>query len=343
MLYHQHIPVLTAEIIDLFRPTPADSLLDATIGTGGHALAYLAASKPGGTVVGLDTDAKAITAAQHYLAAYQDRVTLLTANFAFLKDSLMGGGILVSVASNPSAARSVEPEDQSAPRSKVKRSTSDCLFTHILFDLGIGSHQLDDPTAGFSFQSDGPLNMKFSTGERLPASSFQCVNYVTQRLGHLPTAYELIARLSVPELTLIIRTLGEEKYAGRIAQAIKRHLPATTQGLSAIIAQTVPVHYEHGRINPATRTFQALRLAVNRELESLAVALPQAADLLTGNGTLAVISFHSLEDRIVKQYFHQSALSLVTKKPITATPDEIKSNPRSRTAKLRAARKKPPS
>jgi 16S rRNA (cytosine1402-N4)-methyltransferase len=341
MLYHQHIPVLTAEIVDLFRPTPTDTLLDATLGTGGHALAYLIASKPGGTVVGLDADAKAIATAKHYLAAYQDRVTFLTANFAFLKDSLIGGGILDSAASHPSAAPSIAPDGQSTPPSKVNKNTSHCLFTHILFDLGIGSHQLDDPTAGFSFQCDGPLNMKFGMGDKLPASSFQCVNYATQRLGHLPTAYELIARLSVPELTLIIRTLGEEKYAGRIAQAIKQQLPSTTQELSTIIAQAVPAHYEHGRINPATRTFQALRLAVNRELEALAQGLPQAADLLAENGTIAVISFHSLEDRIVKQYFRQSSLSLVTKKPITATANEIKSNPRSRTAKLRVARRKP--
>lgn len=341
MLYHQHLPVLTAEIIDLFRPAPTDTLLDATIGTGGHALAYLAASGPNGKVIGLDTDAKAVAAARHYLVEYHDRVTLLTANFAFLKDSLMGGGILGQEATSPSVAQSMETDGQNALPGVSNQNTSKGLFTHILFDLGIGSHQLDDPTAGFSFQSDGPLNMRFGTGEQLPDSSFQCVNYVTQRLGHLPTAYELIARLSVPELTLIIRTLGEEKYAGRIAEAIKSHLPATTHELSGTVAQAVPAHYEHGRINPATRTFQALRLAVNRELEAIAQALPQAVDLLSENGTIAVISFHSLEDRIVKQFFRQSSLSLVTKKPITAAADEIKRNPRSRTAKLRAARKQP--
>jgi 16S rRNA (cytosine1402-N4)-methyltransferase len=161
-------------------------------------------------------------------------------------------------------------------------------------------------------------------------------------LGHYPTAAELIAHQSDLELRHIIQTLGEERYAGRIAQALKRQHPATTEELADTVRQAVPKSYEHGRIDPATRTFQALRLAVNRELEALSQALPQAADLLVDNGTLAVISFHSLEDRIVKQYLRQSSLNVLTKKPLVAGTEEINCNPRSRTAKLRAAIKKPP-
>ena len=339
MLYRPHVPVLTDVIIDLFRPASRDSLLDATLGTGGHTKAYLMASEPGGTVVGLDSDPRAIAAAQHYLFNYLDRVKFINTNFAFLKDSIVGGGILTSAGGNV-ISTGLKPvlKGQAAI---APNNTSNSLFTHILFDLGLGSHQLDDPAAGFSFQSDGPLNMKFGADSPLPDSSFQAVNYATQRLGHHPNAYELISQLSVPELTLLLHTLGEERYAGRIAQAIKRRIPATTHELAATVQQAVPASYEHGRINPATRTFQALRLAVNRELEALAVALPQAADLLQANGTIAVISFHSLEDRIIKQFFRQSKLSVVTKKPLTATPEEIKRNPRARTAKLRAARKTP--
>jgi len=342
MLYRPHTPVLTETIIKLFRPTARDILLDATLGTGGHAKAFLIASAPDGKVIGLDADAKAIVAAAHYLADYKNRVTFVTANFAFLKDSLMGGGILGSTGSNPSANRDrLGKKGQTLKTSPAIKHTSNGLFTHILFDLGIGSHQIDDPTAGFSFLSDGPLRMLFGPNVHLPDSSFQSVNYATERLGHYPTAGELIAKLSVPELTLLIQILGEEKYAGRIAQAIKFSLPSTTQELATTIQQAVPVSYEHGRINPATRTFQALRLAVNRELEAISMALPQAADLLQANGLLAVISFHSLEDRVVKQFFRSSRLEMVAKKPLTASVDEIKRNPRSRTAKLRAARKPP--
>lgn len=339
MLYQRHTPVLTAELIDLFQPKSTDILLDATIGTGGHAAAYLATSAPGGQVVGLDADAKAIASAQHYLSAYQDRVTLLTANFANLKDSLLGGGILTSAANHPSVVPTGAPADQNVNPSLVIKKAPKGLFTHILFDLGIGSHQLGYEAAGFSFQSDGPLDMRFGSNQ-LPDSAFSSINYLTKRLGHSPTAQELLDHLTVAELTLLIKTLGEEKFAGRIAQAIKRHVPATTQTLAALISSAVPASYEHGRIHPATRTFQALRLAVNRELEALVQALPQATNLLAPEGIIAVISFHSLEDRIVKQFFRRS-LPAINKKPLRPSAAEIKSNPRARTAKLRAAKKPP--
>lgn len=317
-----HEPVLTSEILALFKPGNGDRLLDATVGLGGHARAFLEASAPDGTVVGIDADAAALEIARGNLAEFGDRVTLVNANFANLKDSLAslrqgyggqaGGGILAQG------------------------------FTHVLFDLGVGSHQLADVQRGYSFRSSGPLSMLYGQAEHLPSSDIEALNFLERRLGRYPDAADIVAGLTAEELAAVIWKFGEERHSRRIARAIKRafHPTMTASQVAETIRMSVPARYERGRIHSATRTFQALRLAVNRELEALRAVLPQAVDLLKLNGMVAVISFHSLEDRIVKQFFKQSpSLEVLTKRPIRASEAEVARNPRSRSAKLRAARK----
>ena len=198
----------------------------------------------------------------------------------------------------------------------------------ILFDLGVSSPQLTTPERGFSFSGDGPLDMRMDQSQG-------------------PTAAEFLQTISEAELKHILREYGEERYAGRIARAIinyRRTQPIQTTGqLSSIIQKAVPPFYRFGRLHCATRTFQAIRIALNRELECLPTAIHDAADLLTPGGRICAISFHSLEDRIVKQTFRKLAakpapvLSLLTKKPQTPTAHERDLNPRSRSAKLRVA------
>ncbi len=207
----------------------------------------------------------------------------------------------------------------------------------VLFDLGYSSWQIDDPQRGFSFRFDAPLDMRFNPAEDETSSAADLVN-------ELPAA----------ELAALIRRYGEEPHSRRIAQAIVAARPINTTGrLAEVIAATVK---RRGPLHPATRTFQALRIAVNQELATLEAALPQAVQILRPGGRLAVITFHSLEDRIVKQFFkreqrdcicppeapictcgHRATLRLINRKPIVPTPEEIAANPRSRSAKLRIA------
>lgn len=320
-----HVPVLLKEVIAQFDPQPGDILIDATLGLGGHAEAYLAAAADT-RVIGFDADDAALTVARARLAKYGDRVQYVHSNFASLKTTL--------------------PTDVSP--------------THILFDLGIGSHQLADEQRGFSFTSDAPLQMKYGEAQVLPPSQIEAINRLERRLDVYPDAAEVIRFLSAEELAEVIHTYGEERYARRIGQALASAdpKPTTAKELAEILRQAVPANYERGRIHPATRTFQALRLAVNRELEVLQAALPQAVDLLVPAGKLAVISFHSLEDRIVKHFLRDQArdcicppeqpictcnktarVVLETRKPIVASAEEIALNPRARSAKLRVARK----
>jgi 16S rRNA (cytosine1402-N4)-methyltransferase len=206
----------------------------------------------------------------------------------------------------------------------------------VVFDLGFSSLQLADPARGFAFMSDGPLDMRFdSQSDR-------------------PTAADLVNQLSVDELATLLMRYGEEKRSRRIAEAIVAARPLhTTAELVAVVEQVVR---QRARIHPATRTFQALRIAVNDELATLEKALPQAVDVLAPGGRLVVISFHSLEDRIVKRFMrresrdcicppeapvctcdHQATLRLITRKPIRPTAEETTANPRSRSARLRIA------
>lgn len=331
-----HIPVLYAEVLEWLAPAPHGRYIDGTVGAGGHAWGILEASSPDGQLLGLDADPVALSIAHERLAEFDDRVHLVHANF----------GSLATVASAQGYA------------------VADAV-DGILLDLGMSSMQLDDQSRGFSFQEPGTLDMRFDP--RQPQ-----------------TAADLVNTLPVEELADILWRYGEERYSRRIARAIVAQRPIeTTQELTAAIRQALAAVPQRARIDPATRTFQALRIATNDELRTLERALPQAVDLLRrpvsedrpggqparrrtlsepehavegAGGRLAVISFHSLEDRIVKHFFRESAkecicppelpicvcdheptLRILTKKPITASPEEVESNPRSRSAKLRVA------
>jgi len=286
-----HIPVLLEETVEALNVQPGGRYVDATIGPGGHAAAILDNSAPGGQLLGIDADPKAIRMADLRLAAYGDSVLLVNQNFANIKSIC---------------------------------SQHDFYPVHgILFDLGLSSVQLEKNNRGFSFQHDSLLDMRLSPRQEV-------------------TAETILNSSSENQLAELIKAYGEERYSQKIARQIMRQRPITT---SLQLAQTVEraVGGRRGRIHPATRTFQALRIAVNQELENLGPALEQAVDLLGFGGRLVVISYHSLEDRIVKQFMHQRAsgdepdLRLINKKVITPSLAEVHYNPRSRSAKLRAA------
>ncbi|ACX52667.1 S-adenosyl-methyltransferase MraW [Ammonifex degensii KC4] len=195
----------------------------------------------------------------------------------------------------------------------------------VLYDLGVSSYQLDRPERGFTYREDAPLDMRFD-----PSSPV--------------TAADLVNRLEEKELACIIREFGEERWAKRIARFIVRaraRRPILTTGqLVEIIKEAIPASARRRGPHPARRTFQALRIAVNRELEALKASLPQAADCLKPGGRLVVLSYHSLEDRLVKGFFRQyTCLRPLTKKPLTPSPEEVKQNPRASSCKLRAAEK----
>lgn len=199
----------------------------------------------------------------------------------------------------------------------------------ILFDLGFSSFHLEESGRGFSFLKSEPLDMRYNPNEKIP------------------TAAEIINTWPRQAIEDILRKFGEERYAQRIADGILRRRGikkfTATDELARIVEQSLPGRMRRGRIHPATRTFQALRIAVNRELENLTEALVDTTSLLVPHGKIAVISFHSLEDRTVKEFFKdkekQEELSIITKKPIITSKEEIKNNPRARSAKLRAAEK----
>jgi len=267
--------------------------LDCTVGRCGHAAEILAASAPDGIVIGIDRDPGAIEADRALLAQFGSRLVLIKGNFVDLKRHLAERGI-----------------------SQVNG---------VLFDLGVSSPQIDDPARGFSFQAEGPLDMRMD-----PSSG--------------RTAADIVNGAGESDLADMIYQFGEERYSRRIARAIVRSRAArplrTTSELVSVIESSVPGAYRRGRIHCATRTFQALRIAVNRELEHLEPALRDAVDVLTPGGRLCVISFHSLEDRIVKRTFRAlsgSTLAVLTKKPQVPGDEEIARNPRARSAKLRVA------
>lgn len=201
-------------------------------------------------------------------------------------------------------------------------------FDMILADLGVSSPHLEDSRRGFAFRLSGPLDMRMDTRQEM-------------------TAHQIVNHFKEAELAQMLRTYGEEPKASAIASAIVAHRPISdTAGLAAIISEAVGSVRRRGKIHPATKSFQALRIAVNDELRQIEAGLPLMLEILSPGGRLAVISFHSLEDRLVKQFFsdnsgnrYDARLTLLTKRPITASPDEIASNPRARSAKLRASRK----
>ena len=310
-----HLPVLVDEVLASLDVRTGSSIADCTVGGGGHAERLLEATSPDGRLLGLDADRAAIAEAQRVLAQYGDRAVLRQANFAALYD--------------------------------VAREEDFIPLDGVLFDLGLSSYQLADPSRGFSFAADAPPDMRFDEDRGL-------------------SALDLIDRSSQRELAGILATFGEERRAGRIASAI---LAARAEGrlmtaadLAQVVATTVPVsRADAGRIHPATRTFQALRIAVNRELEVLTPALAGALAALRPGGRLAVISYHSGEDRIVKRFMaresrdcveeplppvclcgHRAQLRPLVRRGITPTAAEVSRNRRARSARLRAAIKLAP-
>jgi len=294
----RHIPVMADEVLFWLIREDSRIYLDCTVGYSGHAEKILEASSPNSRLIGLDCDTVAIAASRVRLARFGDRVLLIHGHFVDLKQHL--------------AASSYGRVDG------------------ILFDLGVSSPQLEEPTRGFSFQGDGPLDMRMD-----------------QSMSG--TASDLINRWPEAQLADAIFQFGEERFSRRIAHAIvrarERHPLATTKELVSVIEGAVPANYRHGRLHCATRTFQAFRIAVNQELDCLEPALRDAVDVLSPGGRVCVISFHSLEDRIVKHTFRafsgkdDPSLTVLTKKPQVPSREESDRNPRSRSAKLRAAQR----
>jgi 16S rRNA (cytosine1402-N4)-methyltransferase len=297
-----HQPVLLEEAIAALMVSPDGAYLDGTFGRGGHSARILDALSPAGTLIGFDQDPAAIVAASE-LAQRDPRFHFYPVNFQALGDR-------------------VEPASLSG----------------ILLDLGVSSPQLDEPSRGFSFFHDGPLDMRMNPSEGESAAGW-------------------LSRASESEIARVLRTLGEERFARRIAAAIvaaRNQAPIERTGQLAEIVAAANPRWEHHK-HPATRSFQAIRLHVNRELEVLQSVLEQAVDALAPGGRLVVISFHSLEDRIVKrfirdkargerlppgvpvQYEPPSGLMRAVGKAILPSSDEIARNPRSRSAIMRIA------
>lgn len=305
-----HLPVMVAETLDLLAVGRGGLFVDATLGLGGHAEAILEAS-PDARLVGVDRDPRALELAAQRLERFGERVRFAHANFHQLEPALAGLGIH-NVAG-------------------------------VLADLGVSSMQLDTPERGFSFRFDAPLDMRMGLAER--------------------TAADLVNEASEGELEMMIRDFGEEMQARRIARAIVRARqeegPIETTGQLKRLIERVkgsrPGDRE-GRVDPATRVFQALRIAVNEELAGLEGFIDQTIDLLESDGRLVVISYHSLEDRIVKNSLRDAArgeidpvtgrarsetqlIEVLTRKPLRPSEAEVERNPRSRSARLRAARR----
>ena len=293
-----HTPVMSNNVLFWLIQKSGETYLDCTVGYSGHAEKILEASSPNSRLIGLDRDAEAISASQQKLARFGNRVLLLHGHFVDLKRHLTVNGV--------------------------------GQVDGILFDLGVSSPQLEDVGRGFSFQENGPLDMRMD-----------------QSMSG--TAADLVNGWSEAQLADAIFQFGEERFSRRIARAIvrarTRHPLTTTKELVSVIEGAVPANYRHGRLHCATRTFQAIRIAVNQELVCLEPALRDAVDVLSPGGRISVISFHSLEDRIVKHTLRSlsgkedSALMILTKKPQVPTREESDRNPRSRSAKLRVAQR----
>ena len=295
----KHIPVLRDEVLTHLNLKSGDNVIDGTVGGGGHAEAMLERIGLEGRLLGIDADEEALERTKIRLKRFGERVVLVQGNFRNLKS--------------------------------VVRKHFSYPVNAILLDLGISSDQLTDPGRGFSFLTDGPLDMRMS-GKR-----------------DAPTASASVAVNTLPEADLarIIRMWGEEKFARSIAHSIvvsRKAAPfAMTHQLVSAILHALPPRARRQRIHPATRTFQALRIYCNDELRALEEVLPQAVESVARGGRCAIISFHSLEDRIVKRQCADMArkkiVTLITRKPVEAGIDEVKHNPRARSAKMRVIEK----
>jgi 16S rRNA (cytosine1402-N4)-methyltransferase len=311
MWLNGHEPVLVSETLERLAPAPGWTVVDATVGLGGHAEALLERVGVEGRVIGIDRDPDALERARRRVARFGDRFVPLHGDHREL-DSLLDAVGLGQVDA-------------------------------VLFDLGVSSLQLDTPERGFSFRFDGPLDMRMDPGSG-------------------PTAADLLATWDEDRLRQVLRRYGEERQAGPIARALVRRRLARpierTLDLAEVVERAAGPGARRFRIHPATRTFQALRIAVNHELDALGSAIEQGVARLRGGGRLAVISFHSLEDRIVKHTLRElvqrcvcppglpvcgcgrsPVLRLIGAKPVTPDSREVSRNPRARSARLRAAEK----
>jgi 16S rRNA (cytosine1402-N4)-methyltransferase len=293
-----HIPVLVKEAIDFLNVRRGGTYIDATVGLGGHS--YEIAKRLGapGHLIGLDKDPAALEIAKSVLG----RSSLVVGQNDWPRVELKHGSF-------------ADLANDQRPRT----------IDGLLADIGVSSLQLSDAARGFSFQADGPLDMRMDPQSERTAE--QVVNHLDER-----------------ELADVIYEFGEERRSRRIARAIVRSRPirSTAHLAEVISAAARPMNSESRRIHPATRTFQALRIFVNRELDELKALLEAAPRILKPGGRVVVISFHSLEDRIVKDAFREGSIKdkyfrVLTKKPVTASLEEQDRNPRARSAKMRAA------
>ena len=289
-----HISVMPDEVIEYLNLFPGGCALDCTLGLGGHASSIVKKIGVQGHFIGIDRDQDSLNRARQKLSTFEGKCDLKQEDFRNFDKTLKELGV-----------KGVDG---------------------MLFDLGISSFQLNNPGRGFSFQCDGPLDMRMD------------------QEGFI-SAYDLVNSLPEKDLAMILRNFGEERFHQRIARRIverrKQDPIETTQQLIEEIFKALPRHYSRQKIHPATRTFQALRIAVNRELEALSMALDKAVDYLNPKGRIVVIAFHSLEDRIVKEKFryfvNNEKLKILTKKPVRPGDEEISQNSRARSARLRAA------
>ena len=305
----QHEPVMVDEVVRALNVRPGGRYVDCTVGGGGHALAILQAAEPGGSLLGLDRDPRALAHAKERLEQYKEDVQLVQSDFSHVAE--------------------------------VCAEASFVPVHGLLLDLGMSSLQLGEAERGFSFQSEGPLDMRFSPDQTI-------------------TAADIVNEYEKDDLAHVLRTYGEETRARRIARRIVERRPLhTTTELAKVVEEAVGGRARR-QSHPATRTFQALRIAVNQELLSLEAALPQAYGLLGDLGRLVVLAYHSLEDRLVKQYIrqesrdcicppklpicmceHKAGLRLVSRGALRPSDDEVAANPRSRSARLRVAERLP--
>jgi len=303
----EHQPVMVDEIVDLFAPVPAGTLVDATLGGASHARALLDAHTHL-RLAGLDRDPDAVAVARERLAPYGERATVIHTRFDAIADAVHGLGLEV--------------------------------VSGVLFDLGVSSPQLDRPERGFSHRFDAPLDMRMDTTTGI-------------------TAADVVNGYEEAELVRVLRELGDERYATRIARSIVAHRPITTTAqLAEIVRDAIPAPARRTGGHPARRSFQAVRIEVNAELEVLPDALDQAIDLLAPGGRCAVLAYHSGEDRIVKERFRNAATGGCTCPPglpcgCGAVPvvrllkrgawkpsaAEVAANPRAESARLRAVEK----
>ncbi|NMA95272.1 MAG: 16S rRNA (cytosine(1402)-N(4))-methyltransferase RsmH [Clostridiales bacterium] len=303
-----HRPVLYKETIENLNCKPGHIVVDGTLGAGGHAQGILEAILPGGILIGIDRDPRALEHTKEKLSVYKDAFKPVHGNFANLEEIL--------------SSRNIDYIDG------------------LLLDIGVSSPQLDDASRGFTYMEDAPLDMRMN-----PQDEF--------------SAYDVVNGYSKNELTKIIREFGEERWASRIAQFIVRGRPIeTTKQLVDIIKAAIPAGARRKGPHPASRTFQAIRIEVNNELEALSKGIEAGVKYLRPGARFCIISFHSLEDRIVKRAFRKlsdpcicqpdapicicglkPSVKIITRRPITANKKELELNPRARSAKLRVCEK----